>query len=110
MLAAGIAFSIWARRHIAGWWSSTVTLKRDHQLIRTGPYRWVRHPIYTGLLLGLLGTAVAAGQWRSCLGVGMIAVALLRKIAIEERFLRDAFPDEYDRYRREVAALIPFVY
>lgn len=109
VLVAGIAFSIWARRHLAGWWSSAVTLKQNHQLIRTGPYRWARHPIYTGLLLGVLGTAIAAGEWHSFLGFAVIVGALLRKIAIEERFLREAFPGDYDRYQAEVAALIPFV-
>src|SRR5262249_4667954 len=63
LLASGIAFSLWARRHLAGWWSSAVTLKENHRLIRTGPYRYARHPIYTGLLLGLLGTAIAVGEW-----------------------------------------------
>ena len=53
-LVAGIAFSVWARRHLAGWWSSMVTLKEGHQLIRSGPYGWTRHPIYTGLVLGVL--------------------------------------------------------
>jgi len=110
LLVVGLAFSVWARRHLAGWWSSAVTLKQDHQLIRTGPYRWARHPIYTGLLLGVLGTAIAAGGWRGFLGVALIAVAFLRKIAVEERFLREAFPGDYDRYRTEVAALVPFLY
>jgi protein-S-isoprenylcysteine O-methyltransferase Ste14 len=110
LLVAGLALSVWARHHIAGWWSSAVTLKRDHELIRTGPYRWVRHPIYSGLLLGLLGTAITAGEWRSFLGVLVIAAAFRRKIAIEERFLTDAFPEDYARYRAEVATLLPFLY
>lgn len=110
VLAAGLAFSIWARRHLAGWWSSWVTLKQDHQLIRSGAYRYARHPIYTGLLLGLLGTAIAQGEVSGFLGVLVMAAALLRKIGIEERFLRQAFPGDYDRYRAEVAALIPFLY
>jgi len=110
LLVVGLAFSVWARRHLAGWWSSTVTLKQDHQLIRTGPYHWARHPIYTGLLLGLLGTAIATGEWRGFLGVALVAAALLRKIGIEERFLREAFPGDYDRYRAEVAKLVPLLY
>ncbi len=86
-----------------------VTLKQNHQLIRSGPYRYVRHPIYTGLLLSLLGTAIAIGEWHGFVSVAFIAAGFSRKIAIEERFLREAFPGEYDRYRAEVPALIPFL-
>ncbi len=107
LLAVGLAFSVWARRHLAGWWSSTVTLKQDHQLIRTGPYRYARHPIYTGLLLGLLGTAIALDEWRGFLALAVMTAGLLRKISVEERFLGAAFPGDYDRYRAEVPALIP---
>ena len=110
LVAAGIVFSIWARRHLAGFWSSNVTLKQDHQLIRSGPYRYARHPIYTGLLLALLGTAISIGEWRGFLAVLLIAVAFLHKISIEEGFLTEAFPSDYPRYRAEVAALIPFLY
>ena len=68
---AGLAFAVWARARLADNWSSSVTLKRDHELIDDGPYRWVRHPIYTGLLVALAGAALAVGEWR-----GVIAVAL----------------------------------
>ena len=74
---AGIAFAIWARMRIAGNWSSDVTLKRDHELIVDGPYRWVRHPIYTGILLGLLGTALAVGEWRAVLAVVLVGRGVL---------------------------------
>ena len=72
MVAAGIAFAVWARHYLGRNWSGTVTVKQDHELIRSGPYRLVRHPIYTGLLLAILGTAVAFGEWR-----GLLAFALL---------------------------------
>ncbi|MGH7075364.1 MAG: methyltransferase family protein [Stellaceae bacterium] len=109
VMVVGLGISVWARRHLAGWWSSAVTLKQDHQLIRSGPYRWVRHPIYTGLLLGMLGTAIAVGEWHSFVSFPFIAAALCRKIAIEESFLRQAFPEDYERYRAEVPALIPLL-
>src|SRR5215470_15927987 len=67
LLAAGLAVAAWARAHLGRNWSSTVTLMQDHELIRTGPYGIVRHPIYTGLLTAILGTAVAQGQWRGLL-------------------------------------------
>jgi protein-S-isoprenylcysteine O-methyltransferase Ste14 len=107
--ALGIAFAIWARVHLAGNWSGTVTLKQDHSLTRDGPYRIVRHPIYTGILLGILGSAIADGEWRSLVGLALITLSFLRKITIEEQFLTAQFGDAYARYRAEVPALIPWL-
>jgi protein-S-isoprenylcysteine O-methyltransferase Ste14 len=109
MLAAGIGFAVWARNYLGRNWSGTVTVKQDHELIRTGPYRLVRHPIYTGLLLAILGTAVAFGEWRGLLAFALIAASLLLKLRTEERFMSESFPDEYPRYRADVPALIPFI-
>ncbi len=106
---AGIAFAIWARVWIAGNWSSDVTLKRDHELIVNGSYRWVRHPIYTGILLGLLGTALAVGEWRGLLAVAFAAAAFWRKLKIEEAVMRRQFGEGYVRYAARAPALIPFV-
>jgi protein-S-isoprenylcysteine O-methyltransferase Ste14 len=108
LLAAGLAFAVWARVHLGRNWSGTVTIKEGHELIRSGPYAWVRHPIYTGILAAVLGTAVASGTVHAALGVLVIAAALLRKLRIEESFLREAFPGEYPGYCAEVPALIPF--
>ena len=83
----GLAFSVAGRVWLGDNWSGTVTLKQDHELIRSGPYRWVRHPIYTGLLLAILGSAIALGEWRGLVALALVAVAFLRKVAIEERFL-----------------------
>jgi protein-S-isoprenylcysteine O-methyltransferase Ste14 len=107
---AGLCLSVLARVWLGGNWSGTVTLKQDHELIRAGPYRWVRHPIYTGLLLGLLGSAIATGQWRGLLALALIAIAFLRKISTEERFLTEQFGATYTRYQAEVAALVPGIY
>lgn len=109
LVAAGLAFAIWARCHLAGYWSGTVTLKEDHRLIRTGPYGWVRHPIYTGILLALAGTAVAMDEWRGVVALALMAGSFWRKLLIEESWLATAFPEDYPRYRAEVAALIPGV-
>ena len=106
---AGVAFAISARAWIAGNWSSDVTLKRDHELIVDGPYALVRHPIYTGILLALFGTALAVGEWRALLGVAIAALAFWRKLTIEEVVMRRQFGEAYDRYAARVAALIPFV-
>jgi len=107
LVAAGLAFAIWARVHLAGNWSGTVTLKQNHSLTRDGPYRFVRHPIYTGILTAVLGTALVVGDWRGLLALALVTLAFVRKIAIEERFLTDLFGEEYQRYRHEVPALIP---
>lgn len=108
-VAFGLAFSIAARTWLGGNWSGTVTLKQNHELIRTGPYRWARHPIYTGLLLALLGSVIAAGEWRGLVGLALVAIGLVRKIRIEEQFLTQQFGDAYARYCAEVPALIPLL-
>jgi protein-S-isoprenylcysteine O-methyltransferase Ste14 len=107
LVAIGLCFAGWARIHLAGNWSGTVTLKQDHSLTRTGPYRFVRHPIYTGILTAILGTAIATCEWRGLVALLLVTLAFLRKISIEERFLTDQFGDAYLRYKAEVPALIP---
>jgi protein-S-isoprenylcysteine O-methyltransferase Ste14 len=109
LTAAGLGFSIVARIWLGRNWSGLVTLKQGHELIRIGPYAWVRHPIYTGLLLALIGTAIAVGKWRALLGLALIIVGVVRKIGIEERFLSEQFGDDYKRYRAEVPALVPYL-
>ncbi len=106
---AGIAFAIWARVWIAGNWSSDVTLKRDHELIVDGPYAFVRHPIYTGILVGLAGTALAVGEWRAAVAVVIAGAAFWRKLGIEEAVMRRQFGETYARYAQRVPALIPFL-
>ena len=110
LVAAGLAFSIWARRHLGANWSATITLKEGHVLVRTGPYRWVRHPIYTGLLLAILGTALSRNDWCSLLGFAIITAAFIRKLSIEERWMLGAFEAEYRQYQANVPALIPFLF
>jgi protein-S-isoprenylcysteine O-methyltransferase Ste14 len=107
LVAGGLAFAVRARLVLAGNWSGTVTLKHGHELIRTGPYRLVRHPIYTGLLAAMLGTAIAIDRVRGLLAMALITVAFLVKIRTEEAFMRAAFGAAYDRYRNEVPALVP---
>jgi protein-S-isoprenylcysteine O-methyltransferase Ste14 len=106
---AGLAFSLWARFTIAANWSSDVQLKRDHELIVEGPYRWVRHPIYTGVLLMFVGTALAVGEWRGMLAAVIAAASFWRKLRLEESFMRRQFGEAYARYAARVPALIPFV-
>ena len=107
--AVGLVFSVWARRQLGRNWSATVTVKQDHELVETGPYRLVRHPIYTGLLLGFIGSALARGAWSGVLAVVIVIAALWRKLRLEERWMQDQFGDRYVAYRQRVAALIPFL-
>jgi protein-S-isoprenylcysteine O-methyltransferase Ste14 len=109
LTAAGLLFAVWARRHIGANWSATVTIKKSHELIVSGPYALVRHPIYTGLLLALVGSAIAIGEWRGTLAVALASLALWRKLRLEERWMRQEFGEAYQAYCRRVPALIPFV-
>jgi protein-S-isoprenylcysteine O-methyltransferase Ste14 len=108
VLLAGVALAVWARVHLGRNWSGTVTVKQDHELIRSGPYGYVRHPIYTGLIAGLIGTAICSGTLRAAIGVAIISAALYVKSRTEERFMRETFPGQYERYRAAVPALVPF--
>lgn len=109
VLFAGLVFSVWARLHIGRNWSGVVTIKQEHELIRSGPYRLARHPIYTGLLLGFIGTAIARDEWRGWLAVLIAFAALWRKLRLEERWLTEQFGETYNQYRDKVAALIPYL-
>jgi protein-S-isoprenylcysteine O-methyltransferase Ste14 len=109
LVAAGLGFAAWARRHLGRNWSASVVVKEDHALVRSGPYRRVRHPIYTGMMLAILGTALAIGEWRAALAVPLAVMSFVLKSRMEERRMRETFP-EYEQYQRETAALVPFVY
>jgi protein-S-isoprenylcysteine O-methyltransferase Ste14 len=106
--AAALAFAVWARVHLGAYWSGRITVKEGHQLIRTGPYGLARHPIYTGLVLGFAGTAVASGRVEGFLGFAFVAIAYAIKIPREEKVLAAQF-SEYADYRRTVRAVVPFV-
>ncbi len=106
---AGLALAIWARLILGRNWSATVTIKEDHRLVRTGPYSVVRHPIYSGLLLAVLGTALVVGELRGLAAVAIAFVGLLAKSRTEERFLTEQFGQEYEEYRQHTRALVPFV-
>jgi protein-S-isoprenylcysteine O-methyltransferase Ste14 len=104
---AGVAFAVWARYCIGEYWSGRVTLKQGHRLIRSGPYRLVRHPIYTGLLIAVIGRALILGEWRGWLGVLLVLVTHARKAQREETLLISEFGDEYAGYRRVTGFLFP---
>jgi len=109
MVTAGLALAVWARTHLGRNWSGTVTVKEDHELVRSGPYAIVRHPIYTGLLLAMLGTAIILGEWRGLSAVCFLSAAFLLKLRREERFMAESFPETYPGYRARVPALVPLL-
>jgi protein-S-isoprenylcysteine O-methyltransferase Ste14 len=110
LVGLGIAFAIWARFHLGGNWSGTITLKEAHTLIRRGPYSIVRHPIYSGLLTALMGTAFVEREVRGLLGVGLLLAMFVIRIRMEEKFMTEEFGVEYTEYKRRVKTLIPLLW
>ena len=107
---AGLALAIWARRILGRNWSGEITIKADHELVRTGPYGVIRHPIYTALLAMYLGTAIVSGRMHALLGVAVGIIAYLRKTRMEEANLVTAFGEKYSAYRKDTWALVPGLY
>ena len=105
-IASGL-LGVWARRHLGRNWSGEITIKVGHELIRTGPYRILRHPIYTAMLGMFAGTTLVSGQTHALLGMVLVVFAHWRKIRLEEANLNEAFGPAYDAYRRETWALLP---
>jgi protein-S-isoprenylcysteine O-methyltransferase Ste14 len=106
----GAGFAIWARLTLGANWSGRPSLVAGHELVTSGPYAVARHPIYTGLVTGTAGSAVAIGEWHCVLGALLVLSAFLLKVGAEERFMLQAFPEAYPRYRARVKALIPGVF
>ena len=104
LTVCGILFAVWARMILGSNWSGSVTLKENHELVRRGPYRIVRHPIYTGLLLALFGTAFVYGAVRGFAGLLICGLAFWIKSRTEEQLMVQQFGDQYLQYRREVRA------
>jgi len=103
----GTGLCLWARYHLAENWSARVTIKVDHELIRTGPYAYFRHPIYSGLLLAATGTAIAFGEVRGLLGVCFILTGFLIKAKKEEKMLNVQFGSAFEDHRRRTGFLLP---
>ena len=104
-----LLLAFWARHQLGRNWSGAVTVKVDHELVRSGPYRWIRHPIYTGAIGMYVGTAFISGRLQGLLAVGIICAAYARKIGMEERNLRQLFGTDYADYQRRSWALLPWV-
>ncbi len=106
---AGLAFCVWARATLGRNWSGTVTLKEEHELIERGPYRVVRHPIYTGLLVMIFATAITSGYLSGMVAVILAFTSFWIKLGGEEKLMLQQFPDQYRSYQQRVKRIIPFV-
>jgi protein-S-isoprenylcysteine O-methyltransferase Ste14 len=109
LTAIGIGFAIWARANLGRNWSSRPAVKEHHELVTTGPYAYVRHPIYSGILLAALGTALIS----SIFGVGMfifVSIAFALRMHKEERIMLELFPEQYPEYQRHTKHLVPFIW
>jgi protein-S-isoprenylcysteine O-methyltransferase Ste14 len=106
---AGLAFCIWARFTLGRNWSGVVTFKGGHELITRGPYRIVRHPIYTGLIFMFVGTVIVLGHVAAIIAVPFVFLSFWIKLRSEEKLMLEKFPDEYGAYQRRVRRIIPFV-
>ena len=106
---AGFALAVWARRHLGRNWGMPMSFKEGHELVMTGPYRYVRHPIYTGMLLAIVGTALVNGPVWVLAFVGM-AVYCVYSARTEESLMLQQFPEQYAGYRRRTKAIVPFLY
>ena len=107
IVVAGLAITVWARRHLGQFWSARVSLKEGHQLIKSGPYAWVRHPIYSGIFLAMLGTALFVGEWRGLLGTAVFLVGHWLKARREEVLLAGQFGTAYEDYCQRTGSLLP---
>ena len=109
LFAAGLLFAIWARIHIGRNWGTPMTQKEDPELVTSGPYLLVRHPIYSGILVAGIGTAVAL-SWFWLAAVALAGIYFIYSATVEERYLAEQFPDSYAEYKRSTRMLVPFVF
>ena len=110
LTVSGLLFSVWAREHLGSNWSRSVTIKEDHELITTGPYAVVRHPIYTGILTGFLGSVIALSQVRGVIAFVLVFLVLWLKLRMEEQWMRSQFGETYATYAHHTAALVPYLF
>ena len=109
LCVAGVLFCVWARFTLGRNWSGVVTLKGGHELITSGPYAFVRHPIYTGLLTMFLATVIVLGHVAGIIAIPFVLVSFWIKLRYEEKLMLEKFPNEYAAYQQRVKRLIPFI-
>ena len=109
LCVSGLAFAIWARATLGRNWSGAITLKEGHELVERGPYRIVRHPIYTGILAMFAGSAIGFGYFGGFVGLALLFMSFWMKLKREEDLMLTHFPEKYSAYRRRVKRIIPFL-
>ncbi|MFZ0038720.1 MAG: isoprenylcysteine carboxylmethyltransferase family protein [Candidatus Acidiferrales bacterium] len=110
LTVAGITVTVWARICLGRNWSDKVVIKEDHELIRSGPYAYMRHPIYSGVLLGVAGTALAIGEWRGVVAFCLLLTTYAIKAKKEERVLAGAFGAAFEEHARDTGFLLPRIH
>ena len=105
--AAGVALAMWARLHLGANWSAAVSIREQHELIRTGPYRWMRHPIYSGILLGMAGTVLVVGEVRALIGFAAMVAAHYAKARKEEGWLSREFGASFETHKKHTGMFLP---
>jgi len=110
LIVTGLSFALWARLYLSSNWDAYISLKLDHKLVRTGPYSLVRHPIYSGFMLALLGSVLNFGHLRSLIAAVMVTLAWVYKSGLEEAFMEDHFGSEYEKYCHDVKRLVPMIW
>jgi protein-S-isoprenylcysteine O-methyltransferase Ste14 len=110
LTVSGLLFAVWAREHLGRNWSRSVSIKQDHELITTGPYAVLRHPIYTGTLAGFVGLAVALSEVRGFVVVVLFFLVFWAKLSKEEKWMRSQFGETYAKYVHRTAALVPYLF
>ena len=108
LILVGLGWTWWARIHLGELWSANVAVKEGHAVVRTGPYRLTRHPIYSGLLLALLATAILRNSWAAFGGWALLVVAFVMKLRQEEKLLLATLGPAYAQYQAQVPALVPY--
>ena len=106
---AGLGFAVWARIHLGTNWSGQPVIRIDHKLVQSGPYRIVRNPIYTGILIAGIGSTIVIGKFWALVVTVILLVVFIAKIRSEEVFLLEEFGESFIEYKRRVKALIPFI-
>jgi protein-S-isoprenylcysteine O-methyltransferase Ste14 len=109
LFALGLGFAVWARRHIGRNWGTPMTQKDEPELVTSGPYHLVRHPIYSGILAAGIGTAVAL-NWLWLTAVALAGVYFLYSATVEEGYMAEQFPEKYPEYKRATKMLVPFIF
>lgn len=105
----GTLLACWSRFLLGKNWSVSVQLKKDHELIKTGPYKIIRHPIYTAILLLFLGNVIIVGDYRGILALVIVFISLWRKLKLEERWLAENFGENYIQFKAKTQALFPLI-